>query len=133
MNSLLAAFFVGILFALGLGVAGMTKPSKVLNFLDIAGTWDPSLMFVMIGAIGVYASSYKWISRRHRPLLTATFDLPQKQNIDRRLLLGATLFGIGWGIAGFCPGPAFVALGGGISGALLFVVAMTAGIMLARK
>jgi uncharacterized membrane protein YedE/YeeE len=128
----LAAFATGLLFGLGLIVAGMADPAKVLNFLDIAGTWDPSLAFVMGGAVVVTLAGYRLVWRRPAPLLADRFDLPTATAIDARLIGGAVLFGAGWGLVGLCPGPAFVALGAGAPGAVLFVPAMLAGMALAR-
>ncbi|WP_343729180.1 DUF6691 family protein [Duganella sp.] len=113
-------FIVGLIFGLGLIVSGMANPAKVLGFLDLAGNWDPSLMFVMGGAIGVAFFAFRWAKSRHIPLPTGT-------NIDRRLIFGSLAFGAGWGIAGFCPGPALVALGMGLPKALVFIAAMLAG------
>ncbi len=124
------AFASGALFAVGLGVSGMTKPSKVLAFLDVFGNWDPSLAFVMVGAIGVHLTAYRLFVRDdRRPWFAGAFDRPMREAIDWPLVTGAALFGIGWGIGGFCPGPALVAVagGGGIS-ALVFMVGMTIGI-----
>jgi uncharacterized membrane protein YedE/YeeE len=124
----LVAFVCGVTFALGLGIGGMTQPVRVLAFLDVAGDWDPRLAFVMLGAIAVYAPVYRLALRRGRPVLASAFNLPATRSIDGRLLAGAILFGIGWGLAGLCPGPAFTALASGQPGALLFVIAMAAGI-----
>ncbi len=121
------AFFSGLLFALGLGLSGMTQPAKVLAFLDIGGAWDPSLAMVMIGAIAVHATSYRIITRRPSPLLGGHFGLPSSTQLDAKLLGGAALFGVGWGIAGYCPGPALTAIGGGSAAALTFVPAMLGG------
>ncbi|MHB8886271.1 MAG: DUF6691 family protein [Methylovirgula sp.] len=123
----LAAFFCGLLFGIGLIVAQMTNPEKVLNFLDIAGTWDPSLAFVMGGAIPVAALGFILMRRRKTPVFAETFQLPQKMTIDAPLLIGAALFGIGWGLVGFCPGPALTALGFGHGGPIIFVIAMIVG------
>jgi uncharacterized membrane protein YedE/YeeE len=123
----LSALAVGLLFGLGLMVSGMANPVKVLAFLDLAGRWDPSLAFVMAGAIGVGLVAFKIAQRRPRSYLGLEMKLPDERRIDRRLLGGSLLFGIGWGIAGFCPGPAVVALGMGQPKALVFVVAMLAG------
>jgi uncharacterized membrane protein YedE/YeeE len=124
--SRLAPVFAGLLFGLGLGVGGMTSPAKVLGFLDIAGAWDPSLAFVMVGAIGVHAILRLLVHRRERPLFAATFDVPPHTVIDRRIVVGSIVFGVGWGVAGYCPGPAIVAMASG-PGALVFVAAMAAG------
>ncbi len=130
MNILLTSFVSGLVFALGLGISGMTQPAKVIAFLDIAGNWDPSLAFVMIGAIVVYAPLYRLIRRLPSPLFSSTFALPTRKDIDRRLLGGAALFGVGWGLGGFCPGPALASLAGGETSVLLFVASMLAGMYL---
>ena len=103
----------------------MTKPSKIIGFLDIAGDWDPSLAFVMAGAIAVHFVAYRLIRRRSAPLYDTQFHLPTRRDIDLRLVLGAALFGVGWALGGFCPGPGIVAAGGGSLHAVIFVVAMT--------
>jgi uncharacterized membrane protein YedE/YeeE len=123
----LVAFVAGLVFGLGLLLSGMADPAKVLGFLDLAGAWDPSLMFVMGGAVGVAAVAFAVARRRTRSLLGEPLQLPTKTAVDRRLLAGALLFGAGWGLAGFCPGPAIVALGVGEAKAVVFVAAMLAG------
>ena len=124
---IVTAFLAGLVFGLGLLLSGMADPAKVLGFLDLAGAWDPSLMFVMGGAVGVGVVAFALARKRARSLLGEPMQLPTKTSIDRRLLLGALLFGAGWGLAGFCPGPAIVALGLGEAKAAVFVVAMLAG------
>lgn len=119
------AFASGLLFGFGLLLAGMANPAKVQAFLDLAGAWDPSLMLVMGGAIAIAAPAFAWAKRHQRTLLGASLELPQARHLDRRLLLGAALFGAGWGMAGICPGPALVLLAQGK--ALIFVLAMLAG------
>ena len=104
------AFTSGLLFALGLGIAGMTLPGRVTAFLDFTGDWNGSLMFVMVGAILVYSVGYRLICRRSRPILDETFHIPGRKNIDRSLIWGAIVFGVGWGLAGFCPGPALASV-----------------------
>jgi uncharacterized protein len=126
----IVAFGAGSLFAVGLAISGMTKPSKVTGFLDVAGAWDPSLAFVMVGAIAVHFIGYRIIRRRASPIFDATFHLPTRTDIDRRLVLGATLFGIGWGLGGFCPGPALVMAGSGAVGSVVFLAAMTIAMLL---
>ena len=121
------AFLVGLVFGIGLLVAGMANPAKVLAFLDLAGPWDPSLAFVMAGAIAVGSIAFTLAGRRERSLLGETMRLPTATRIDRRLVLGSAAFGIGWGLAGFCPGPAIVALGMGHPKAVVFTAAMVAG------
>lgn len=123
----LLAFVAGLVFGLGLLLSGMADPAKVLGFLDLAGAWDPSLMFVMGGAVGVGAVAFAAARRRERSLLGEPMQVPTKTGIDRRLVAGALLFGAGWGLAGFCPGPAIVALELGEAGAVVFVAAMLAG------
>ena len=123
----LSSFLAGLVFGLGLIVSGMANPAKVLGFLDLAGRWDPSLAFVMAGAIAVGAIAFAIARTRTASLLDAPMKLPSEQRIDRRLLAGALVFGVGWGIAGFCPGPALVAIGMGSTKAVVFVVAMLAG------
>jgi hypothetical protein len=130
MSLLLAAFFSALMFGLGLGVAGMTLPSKVIGFLDVTGNWDPSLAFVMIGAIAVHSVSYRLITMRASPILTANFQIPAKRQIDPKLILGSLLFGAGWGLGGFCPGPAIGAAVSGVSSVLVFLVSMIAGVYL---
>jgi uncharacterized membrane protein YedE/YeeE len=132
MISVAALFFSGLVFALGLGISGMTLPAKVLGFLDVTSAWDPSLLFVMGTAIAVYALAHRLSLRAARPLLAATFPALPRQPVDRKLVLGAMLFGAGWGIAGVCPGPALVNLGGHAPGAALFVASMLGGMALQR-
>ncbi|MCH8498740.1 MAG: YeeE/YedE family protein [Marinobacter sp.] len=123
----LSALFAGVLFGLGLLLSGMANPEKVLGFLDIAGAWDPSLALVMAGAIGVGVIAFALAGKQQRSALGAEMKLPRARHIDRRLVIGGLLFGAGWGIAGFCPGPALVALGAGEGKAFIFVAAMVAG------
>ena len=124
---LLTAFVAGLVFGLGLVVAGMANPAKILQFLDIAGNWDPSLLFVMVGAIAVGMVAFAFASRRTTSALGLPMQLPTARAIDVRLVGGSLLFGIGWGLAGFCPGPAIVALGAGYAKAGVFIAAMLAG------
>jgi uncharacterized membrane protein YedE/YeeE len=123
----LASLLAGLVFGLGLIVSGMANPAKVLGFLDLAGHWDPSLAFVMAGAIAVGAIAFTVAHGRAVSFLGAEMRLPSARHIDRRLVLGSVLFGIGWGVAGFCPGPALVSLGMGEPKALAFVAAMLVG------
>jgi len=123
----LASLLSGLVFGLGLIVSGMANPAKVLGFLDLAGHWDPSLAFVMAGAIAVGSFAFLAAKRRSVSLLGAAMRLPSAREIDRRLVLGSLVFGVGWGIAGFCPGPGLVALGMGEGKAFVFVLAMLAG------
>ncbi len=121
------AFVAGLVFGIGLLLSGMADPAKVLGFLDLAGSWDPSLALVMVGAIAVATIGFAVARRRTTSLLGTPIRLPTKRSIDRRLVVGSTLFGAGWGLAGFCPGPALVALGTGEGKAIVFVAAMLAG------
>jgi uncharacterized membrane protein YedE/YeeE len=127
---LFCAFFFGLLFGLGLIVSGMTNPAKVLGFLDLAGLWDPSLVLVMAGALMVSLPLFALIGRRKQALLGDPMQLPATRRIDMRLLLGSLTFGVGWGLAGYCPGPALVGLGTGGAKPLLFCIAMLAGMAL---
>jgi uncharacterized membrane protein YedE/YeeE len=133
MNKLVSAFLIGGVFGLGIAVSGMINPAKVLNFFDIAGTWDPSLIFVMGGGLTVAFTGYRLVfGRRKAPVFETAFALPIRRAIDRELVGGAAVFGIGWGIAGFCPGGAITALGLGYSATPIFVAAVIAGIIVAR-
>jgi len=127
------AFAAGLLFGLGLSLGGMTQPAVVLGFLDIFGAWDPRLVFVMAGAVLTTAIGYRLVLRRSRPLLAERFQWPTSRRIDARLIGGAALFGIGWGIAGYCPGPALASLGAGVPALLVLVACMIAGWWLAAR
>jgi uncharacterized protein len=127
--SLFSAFAAGLVFGVGLIVSGMTDPGKVIGFLDVAGDWDPSLAFVMGGAVLVGFFAFRFAGRRARTFLGGAMQLPHNRDIDKRLLAGSALFGIGWGLAGFCPGPALVSFGSGFGEAALFVVAMLGGML----
>ncbi len=128
------AFVAGLVFGVGLLVSGMTKPSKVLGFLDVGGDWDPSLMFVMGGAIAVHALFARRAARPSaRPMLAEAFDLPRRHDVDTRLLQGAALFGVGWGISGYCPGPALVSLPALSVSTIAFVSAMAIGMLAVRR
>jgi len=124
----LSAFACGVVFALGLGISGMTQPSKILAFLDIAGAWDPTLLFVMGGAVLVAGASFPRILRRDRAVLGDDFALPTRTAIDPRLLIGAALFGVGWGLSGYCPGPAIVSLATGSPAVIVFVLGLVIGL-----
>jgi uncharacterized protein len=124
------AFLAGLVFGIGLIISRMVSPAKVLGFLDLAGRWDPSLALVMAGAIAIGVVAFGWAHKRSVTLLGTPMLLPQAGTVDRRLVGGSLLFGVGWGLAGFCPGPALVALGAGQPKALVFVVAMLAGMLL---
>lgn len=126
----LTAWLIGLLFGLGLLLSGMANPAKVLGFLDLAGNWDPSLALVMIGAIAAAALPFSWAKRQPRSVLGAPMQLPTSRRLDRRLIGGSLLFGIGWGIAGICPGPALAIVLSGHWQILLFVLAMLAGMLL---
>ena len=130
MKRLVVAFACGALFALGLAISGMTHPSKVLAFLDFAGAWDPSLALVMGVGVLVNVLLFRVALRRGAPLLGGTFALPDKRAIDARLVGGAAVFGVGWGLGGFCPGPAVVSVAGGAAPVIVFVVAMVVGMAL---
>ena len=127
---ILAAFLVGLLFGAGLIVSGMTDPFKVIGFLDVTGPWDPSLAFVMGGAVLVGLVAYRIAGRRAAAVLGEPMRLPATTVVDRRLVLGSLVFGIGWGLGGFCPGPALAALGAGYGKAAAFAAAMVAGMAL---
>lgn len=132
MARVIVALVAGVLFGAGLVISQMVNPARVLGFLDVAGSWDPTLAFVMAGALCVSVPASWLMRRRARPLLDASFHMPPKAQIDRPLIAGAVLFGLGWGLAGFCPGPALVALGGGTVKAVIFVIAMAVGMVLYR-
>lgn len=128
-----ASLASGLLFGAGLAVAGMTRPEKVIGFLSFTRGWDPSLMFVMAGAIGVHAIAWRLIKRRPSPLLSARFAVPTRRDIDARLVAGAAIFGVGWALAGLCPGPAIASASTFAPGILAFLVAMFAGNLLAVR
>ncbi len=133
MIRLLTSLAAGLLFGLGLIVSEMINPARVLGFLDIFGDWDPRLAFVMAGAVIVNTIGLWMIKRRSRPLLDSHFDWPKKTDLDRPLVSGAILFGIGWGLVGLCPGPAIAGLGTGVWPVLVFVAAMLVGMLVARR
>ena len=133
MLQLPAAFAVGIIFAIGLAVSEMINPARVIAFLDVAGHWDPTLLFVMAGALAVTVPLFPAILRRPRPFLATRYSLPTQTKVDQRLISGAAIFGAGWGLAGFCPGPALAALASGSPGVIFFVLAMVAGQWLASR
>jgi uncharacterized membrane protein YedE/YeeE len=126
----ISEFFVGLLFGFGLLLSGMTDPGKVLGFLDLFGAWDPSLALVMGGAIAVGAVAFTFAKKRSTNFFGGALQLPKSDQIDRRLVLGALVFGAGWGLAGFCPGPGLVSMAAGQPKAAVFVVAMMAGMIL---
>ena len=129
---LLSPFLIGLIFGTGIAVSGMINPAKVLNFFDLAGTWDPSLAFVMAGALAIAIPGYRMVFSRPAPAFENRFQLPDTRVIDRRLVLGSATFGIGWGIAGFCPGGALPALGTGDPTVFLFLAALIGGLLIAR-
>jgi uncharacterized protein len=128
----ISIFGAGFLFGLGLVISGMSNPAKVAGFLDLAGNWDPSLVLVMAAGLCVTVPAFHLVLKRPEPLFSSHFFLPTRQDIDSRLIIGAVLFGLGWGIAGFCPGPALTALVSLDSSVLLFVAAMIGGMVLHR-
>jgi len=128
-----ANLLIGLLFGIGLVLSGMSNPAKVLNFLDLTGSWDPSLLLVMAGAVLVAFVGFRLVLSRQRPVMEPVFRLPSKAGLDRQLLMGASVFGVGWGLSGLCPGPAFTALGLGSPGILAFVGCMMLGIWTARR
>ena len=129
---LFTAVLIGLIFGLGIAISGMINPAKVLNFFDITGTWDPSLAFVMAGALAVAIPGYRLVLGRPAPAFEQGFQLPDTRVIDRRLILGSATFGIGWGIAGFCPGGALPAIGTGDPAVFLFLAALIGGLLIAR-
>lgn len=130
----LLACLTGLLFGFGLIVSGMSNPAKVLNFLDVLGHWDPSLAFVMGGAVVTTLVGYPLITKhRNKPVLAPRFELPTRQDIDRPLIMGAVLFGLGWGIGGYCPGPAWASLSAFVPGSLVFIVCMLGGMWVASN
>lgn len=132
MRRVVFAAVIGLVFGTGIAISGMINPAKVLNFFDVAGTWDPSLAFVMAGALAVTAIGYRFVLKRERPVLDSQFHLPSKRTLDVPLIAGSAVFGIGWGVTGFCPGGAIPALGLGEPTAWAFVTSMAVGIAAAR-
>ena len=133
-KSNIASFICGIVFSIGLGISGMTQPQKVIGFLDVFGEWDLSLVFVMFGAVLSYLILQLWIQRNFSiPVLGGSFQITTRKDLDRSLIIGALLFGSGWGLGGYCPGPAITSLGSGSFNALLFVVAMGIGMLVADR
>jgi uncharacterized membrane protein YedE/YeeE len=129
---LVSTYLIGLIFGVGIAISGMANPAKVLNFFDVAGSWDPSLAFVMGGAVVVAFIGYRNVFRRPAPIIDSKFHLPDNPHLDARLLGGSALFGVGWGIAGFCPGGALPALGTGRIEVLAFVAALIAGVFAAK-
>ena len=130
--SFLVNLALGLLFGIGLVVSGMSDPAKVLNFLDLLGTWDPSLAFVMGGAVVTAFIGYRLVFRLPKPVAGSSFHLPSKTDVDRRIIVGPAIFGIGWGLGGFCPGPALTAVTLGAAGAYAFLPMMFLGMWLGR-
>jgi uncharacterized membrane protein YedE/YeeE len=125
-----SALLTGLLFGLGLAISQMVNPNKVLDFLDVSGNWDPSLLLVMAGAVGVAMLAFRFVVRRGQPLFESEFNLPRLTKVDRRLLVGSAIFGAGWGIGGYCPGPGIAALSAGSVDALVFTAGMVLGSLL---
>lgn len=128
----IVTYFIGLIFGIGISISGMANPAKVLNFFDVFGTWDPSLAFVMGGAVIVAGVGYHFVFRRAAPIFEPVFNVPTSRVIDVKLIAGSAVFGIGWGISGFCPGGALPALGTGRPEVFIFFGAMVAGLFLAR-
>jgi|TARA_B110000908_G_scaffold102761_1_gene121127 uncharacterized membrane protein YedE/YeeE len=129
---LFTSYLIGLVFGVGIAISGMANPAKVLNFFDIAGTWDPSLAFVMGGGLIVTFIGYRFVLKRPAPLLSVSFQLPTRRDLDLPLIAGSAVFGVGWGIAGFCPGGALPALGTGRMEVFAFVAALLVGIFAAK-
>lgn len=129
-KQVLTSLVAGALFGVGLAVSGMTQPRKVIGFLDFAGAWDPSLAFVMLGAVAVHFLAYRWVRGSAAPLFADEFSIPSLRRVDAKLVAGAALFGVGWGLAGYCPGPALVSLGSLNGTAVVFVAMFIAGTLL---
>ena len=129
MKQSIVALSMGFIFGIGLLLSGMTQPQKVIGFLDFFGNWDPSLLFVMVGAIAVHSLSYLWIKKRPSPLLATKFQLPKKSQIDWRLVAGASVFGFGWGLAGYCPGPAVASVASLQSDVIIFLIFTVLGMV----
>ncbi|MGJ0486106.1 MAG: DUF6691 family protein [Methylomicrobium sp.] len=133
MKTQLIAFISGILFGIGLALSHMINPNKVLNFLDITGHWDPSLLFVMIGAVSVAMIAFRFILKRSAPLWSPSFQLPLKKSIDQRLIVGAAIFGIGWGMSGYCPGPSVTGLSLFSSESVIMVLTIYLGFFVSHR
>ena len=132
MQRTISAGVIGLVFGAGIAVSGMANPAKVLNFFDVAGTWDPSLLLVMVSALVVTAIGYRLVLKRDKPVCETRFHLPANRKLDMPLIAGSAAFGLGWGLSGFCPGGVIPALGLGESSAWIFVGSMLAGILAAR-
>lgn len=133
MGRIFAGLLSGAVFGAGLSISGLINPAKVTAFLDVAGNWDPSLALVMLAAVSVTAVGYRLVLRRAQPVFEASFSLPTRRDLDRNLLAGAAVFGVGWGLGGVCPGPALAGLGFGAPETIAFVAAMLAGMIVARQ
>lgn len=131
--TLAASYLAGLLFSLGLAVSGMTDPARVVGFLDVAGNWDPTLMFVLGGAVITTFIGYRFVLKQPAPMLAGRFELPSKRDLDTRLLGGAALFGVGWGLSGYCPGPAIASLGGATLPLMAMLATMVLGWLIARR
>ncbi|AJY53045.1 MULTISPECIES: DUF6691 family protein [unclassified Halomonas] len=129
----LMGYLAGLLFGLGLAIGGMTDPTRVLNFLDVFGDWDPTLMFVLGGAVTTTFIGYRLVLRRSQPLFAQAFQLPTRRDLDGRLMGGAVLFGIGWGLSGYCPGPAFASFAGLTMPLMAMLLSMIGGWWLAKR
>ena len=133
MKKVMSAGIAGLLFGLGLTISGMLDPARVLGFLDVAGgAWDPTLVFVLAGAVGVTAIGYGLVTKRSAPVYGERFDLPATRQIDARLIGGAAMFGVGWGLAGYCPGPAIASIGFAGTSVAIFCLAMVGGMLIQR-
>jgi len=132
MGRVFSGLIAGLVFGAGLSISGLMNPEKVVAFLDLVGDWDPSLAFVMLGGVAVSAAGFKLVLRRDRPIFESNFAVPNRTDLDARLLTGAGIFGIGWGLGGYCPGPALSGIGFGAAETLIFVSAMVLGMMAAR-
>lgn len=133
MKNAIAALVVGFVFAIGLGLSGMTQPQKVIGFLDLFGQWDPSLIFVMVGAIIVHFITFKVIRKRNSPLFSSQWYVPTKKEITPALMIGAFIFGVGWALGGFCPGPAITSMASFDKTPFVFVISMLVGMVLFRQ
>ncbi|MGB7251206.1 MAG: DUF6691 family protein [Phormidesmis sp.] len=127
------AIVSGIIFGLGLGLSQMIDRQRVLGFLDLAGTWDPTLLFVLLSAVGVTVIAFRFVLHRHKPIFARSFSLPSRKDIDGRLITGAAIFGVGWGISGYCPGPGIAALVMGSWNPVLFLLAMVTGMVVFNR
>jgi uncharacterized membrane protein YedE/YeeE len=133
MKNNLVAFVVGLIFAIGLGISGMTRPEKVVGFLDVFGDWDPSLVFVMGGAVVIHFFTYRMITKRSSPMFAKEWKIPTKSELTPRLIMGSFLFGVGWGLGGYCPGPGLVSIPSLDTAPLTFVGFMLLGMLLFKK